>query len=77
MYGTTVIYPLSSAPEKYKYLIEINPMTFIIETFRYGFLGKGAYTMEGFIYSSTVTIVVFILGLVIFNKTEKNFVDTI
>ncbi len=77
MYGTTVIYPLSSAPEKYKYLIELNPMTFIIETFRYGFLGKGEYSVDGLMYSSIVTFVVFILGVIIFNKTEKNFVDTI
>jgi lipopolysaccharide transport system permease protein len=77
MYATTVIYPLSAAPEKYKYLIELNPMTFIIETFRYGFLGRGAYSIDGLMYSSAVTLVVFVLGVIIFNKTEKNFVDTI
>jgi lipopolysaccharide transport system permease protein len=77
MYGTTVIYPLSSAPDEYKYFIKLNPMTFIIETFRYGFLGKGEYSLDGLIYSSIVTFVVFIIGVIIFNKTEKNFVDTI
>lgn len=77
MYGTTVIYPLSAAPEKYKYLIELNPMTFVIETFRYGFLGTGQFTINGLIYSSIVTITIFISGVVIFNKTERNFVDTI
>jgi len=44
MYTTTVIYPLSAAPEKYKYIIELNPMTGIIEAFRYGFLGKGEFS---------------------------------
>ena len=77
MYGTTVIYPLSAAPEKYKYLIELNPMTFIIESFRYGFLGKGDFSVNGLIYSFVVTLIIFVIGIVIFNKTEKSFVDTI
>jgi lipopolysaccharide transport system permease protein len=77
MYGTTVIYPLSAAPVKYKYLIELNPMTFIIEAFRYAFLGKGEFSLNGLVYSSVVTIVMFIAGIIIFNKTEKSFVDTI
>ena len=77
MYGTTVIYPLSSAPAKYKHLIELNPMTFIIEAFRYGFLGKGDFSVNGLIYSSVLTVSVFLIGLIIFNKTEKSFVDTI
>jgi lipopolysaccharide transport system permease protein len=77
MYGTTVIYPLSAAPEKYKHLIELNPMTFIIETFRHGFLGSGSFSINGLIYSTSVTIIVFFLGIIIFNRTEKNFVDTI
>lgn len=77
MYGTTVIYPLSAAPAHYKVLIESNPMTFIIEAFRYGFLGKGSFSMEGLLYSTGVTLVIFFLGILIFNKTERNFVDTI
>lgn len=77
MYGTTVIYPLSSAPEKYKTIIELNPMTGIIEAFRYAFLGKGEFTVWSISYSVIVTLVVLFLGIIIFNKTEKNFVDTI
>lgn len=77
MYGTTVIYPLSAAPEKYKKFIELNPMTGIIEAFRYAFLGKGEFTVWSIGYSALVTIIVLFLGIVIFNKTEKNFVDTI
>ena len=77
MYATTVIYPLSAAPEKYKWLIELNPMTGIIEAFRYGFLGQGELTTTSFGYSAIFTIVVMFLGVIIFNKTEKNFVDTI
>ena len=77
MYATTVIYPLSAAPAKYKWLIELNPMTGIIEAFRYGFLGEGVMTMSTLGYSVIVTIVSLVLGVVIFNKTEKTFVDTV
>jgi len=77
MYATTVIYPLSAAPIKYKHLIELNPMTGIIEAFRYGFLGQGELTLQSIGYSSLFTFISLILGVVIFNKTEKTFVDTI
>lgn len=77
MYGTTVIYPLSAAPAKYKSIIELNPMTGIIEAFRFSFLGKGEFSVWSIGYSVLVTLVVLFLGVIIFNKTEKNFVDTI
>ncbi|WP_462224688.1 ABC transporter permease [Flavobacterium sp.] len=78
MYGTTVIYPLSYAKEKgYAYLVELNPMTGIIEAFRYAFLGKGEFTFASISYSVVVTFIILFLGIIIFNKTEKNFVDTI
>jgi lipopolysaccharide transport system permease protein len=77
MYATTVIYPLSAAPAKYKWLIELNPMTGIIEAFRFGFLGQGELTMSTLGYSVIVTLVSLVLGVVIFNKTEKTFVDTV
>jgi lipopolysaccharide transport system permease protein len=77
MYTTTVIYPLSSAPEKYKTLISLNPMTGIIEAFRYAFLGQGQISVNTLGYSTIFTIVVMVLGVVIFNKTEKTFIDTV
>jgi len=77
MYATTVIYPLSAAPAKYKWLIELNPMTGIIEAFRYGFLGQGEFTFNSFGYSVGFTLISLILGVLIFNKTEKTFVDTV
>ncbi|RZK56851.1 MAG: ABC transporter permease [Pedobacter sp.] len=80
MYATTVIYPLSTALEKYpKYawIIEYNPMTPIIETFRYGFLGEGSFSWVSLGYVSTVTFLILIFGIVIFNKVERNFVDTV
>lgn len=77
MYTTTVIYPLSAAPAKFKRLIELNPMTGIIEAFRYAFLGKGEFSVWSVGYSGLVTLIVLILGIVIFNRTEKTFVDSI
>ncbi|MBD3583444.1 ABC transporter permease [Flavobacterium selenitireducens] len=80
MYGTTVIYPLSEAKSKfseYAWIIEMNPMTGIIEAFRYAFLGQGNFTLASIGYSAIVTLVVLFAGVVIFNKTERNFVDTI
>lgn len=77
MYATTVIYPLSSAPEKYRHLVALNPMTGIIETFRYAFLGEGMFSWSLLGYSTFVAIVAMILGIIIFNKTEQNFIDTV
>ena len=77
MYTTTVIYPLSSAPAKYKSLISLNPMTGIIECFRYAFLGQGQLTWNTIGYSTIFTLISLLLGILIFNKTEKTFIDTV
>jgi len=78
MYATTVIYPLSYAREKgYSTLVELNPMTGIIEAFRYSFLGKGEFSLWSIGYSSIITVLILFFGILLFNKTEKNFVDTI
>lgn len=80
MYATTVIYPLSTAIEKYpKYawIIKYNPMTPIIETFRYGFLGNGSFSWHSLLYCVITTIIILIFGIIIFNKVEKTFVDTV
>ncbi len=77
MYATTVIYPLSAAPVKYKSIIALNPMTPILEAFRFAFLGKGEFSMYTLSYAALVTLVTLILGIIIFNKTERSFIDTI
>ncbi|ACU06085.1 MULTISPECIES: ABC transporter permease [Pedobacter] len=80
MYATTVIYPLSTALEKYPayaWIIEYNPMTPIIETFRYGFLGRGSFSWQNLGYCTFITFCITFLGVVVFNKVEKTFVDTI
>lgn len=80
MYATTVIYPLSTALTKYPeyaWIIEYNPMTPIIETFRYGFLGEGSFSWASLGYATGVTTALLLFGIVIFNKVERNFVDTV
>lgn len=77
MYATPVIYPLSFIPQKYKALIALNPLAALIETFRYGFIGTGQFYGGSFLYSMVISVCLFIAGLVVFNKVEKNFVDTV
>lgn len=80
MYATTVIYPLSEAKiqyPQYSWIIEYNPMTVVIEAFRYGFLGKGTFDLELLTYSTLVTVFLLLAGTFTFNKVERNFVDTI
>ncbi len=80
MYATPVIFPLSETIAKYpeySWIIELNPMSAMIETFRYGFLGSGSFSWIGLAYSGIVTSLFLIFGIVIFNKVERDFVDTI
>lgn len=76
-YSTTVIVPLSHVEEKYRWIIAANPMTQLIETFRYGFLGTGSFSWPALGYSALVTVVFLLFGTIIFNKVEKSFVDTV
>jgi lipopolysaccharide transport system permease protein len=77
MYATPVIYPLSTAPKQIKAIIALNPLSGLMETFRYGFLGTGQFYAGYFYYSVTFSVIIFFVGLIIFNKVEKNFVDTV
>jgi lipopolysaccharide transport system permease protein len=78
MYATPIIYPLSTITNPfYKKILTLNPLTGLIETFRYGFLNKGHFYSFAFVYSVSVSLVVLLLGIFIFNKVEKNFVDTV
>lgn len=77
MYATPVIYPLSSIGEKYKWLIKLNPMTSIVETFRHGFLGCGVLDWAGLGYSFVFAVAMVALGAIVFNKVEKSFMDTV
>jgi lipopolysaccharide transport system permease protein len=77
MYATPVIYPLSTVPEKYKALILLNPLTPVLEGFRSAFLGTGEFQLSHLALSFSITIIIFLIGLVVFNYTEKDFMDTV
>lgn len=77
MYVTPVIYPISSIPEKWRWIAVVNPITPVIETFRAGFLGAGNADWLGLVYSAAFTLVVLFIGVVIFNRVEKTFIDTV
>ncbi len=77
MYATTVIYPLSSVPEKYRWVLVANPMTPVVETFRYAFLGQGTVELLHLAYSAAFALVVLVVGVVLFNRVEQTFMDTV
>lgn len=77
MYTTPVIFPLSKLPEEYRWIMVANPMTPIIETFRYAFLGTGTFSWGLLGYSAAFTVVIFALGILLFNRVQKTFMDTV
>ena len=77
MYATPVVFSINSIPEEYKWALTANPLTGIFECFRYGFLGSGGFEPSSLIMSTIVTSIVLALGVVIFNKVEKSFMDTV
>jgi len=77
MYATPVIYPLSAVPEKYRGYILLNPVTAIVEGFRYAFLGSGSWSWAGLGYTAGFTAVILTVGVIIFSKVEKTFMDTV
>jgi lipopolysaccharide transport system permease protein len=80
MYGSAVMYPLSYFKQKLpniSWLVEYNPMTTIIEAFRYMTLGVGDYSTSNMVYTGFISFIIFMIGLIIFNRTEKSFIDTV
>ena len=77
MYLTPIVYPLSSVPEKYQTLILVNPMTAIVESFRFSYLGVSSLTLDGLMLSIIISFFLFFIGLLLFNIFEKTFMDTV
>lgn len=80
MYLSAVIYPMALIKDKipdYAWLVQYNPLAYVIETVRYMLLNVGTVSVLGLVYTFLVTVVVFFVGLLIFNKTEKRFIDTV
>ncbi len=77
MYATPIVYPLSEVHGKLKILVMMNPMTPVIETFKSIFLGAGSINMNMLLYSWIEVIVILLIGIIMFSKVEKNFMDTV
>jgi lipopolysaccharide transport system permease protein len=76
MYAT-IIFPLSAYPERFQWLALINPLIPLIETTKLGLLGSGYFDLNTYLYCIGFTLVSLIIGILIFNKTEQNFMDVV
>ena len=80
MYISAVVYPMALVEQKmpdFVWLVKYNPLAYIIETTRYMMLNVGTLPYWGLVYTFIITIAVFFMGLLLFNKTEKSFIDTV
>ena len=78
MYATPIIYPLSTITnEKLRFVMSLNPLTGIVEAFKYGFLGAGEFSWGMLAYSFGFMVVLLAVGIVIFNRVQRTFMDTV
>ena len=77
MYGSPIIYSVNAVPEKYKSIILANPLSIVVETFRYAYLGTGYFNWSSLGYSFIMMLMLLSLGVIIFNKVEQSFMDTV
>ena len=77
MYATPVIYPLSTMSADKQWIFQLNPMTSIIETFKFGSVGNGVFSWGWLAYSFGFMVLLLFVGIIIFNKVEKDFMDTV
>lgn len=77
MYATPIVYPLSSVPAELSRLIRFNPMTPVVNNFKYAFLGCGQPEIHSWLFSWAVTFIVLVPGILLFSRVEKTFMDTV
>jgi len=77
MYATPVVYPSSAMPKKFAFFLDINPLTGIFECFRHAYLGTGNFHPESLGLSTLLIFMLLALGVIIYNKVEKSFMDTV
>jgi len=77
MYATPIVYPVSMLPEDKRWLILLNPMSSFIEFFKFSVFGEGYVTILGMTYSVVMTVLLLFFGVMVFNKVEKGFIDTV
>lgn len=77
MYATPVIYPSSSVPQDYAWIVNMNPLVGLFDYMRYAYLGVGSFSMQTLVYPTLFSIGILFIGVLIFNKTQKTFMDTV
>ncbi len=77
MYATPVIIPYSAVPQRYKWIIDVNPMTPLLEGMRYGFTGHGAISWKSLVYSAVFSFAILLAGIIVFNRVQKNYIDIV
>ena len=77
MYASAVVYPLSEIPAEWRWLLVLNPMVPIIESFRFAFLGSGVVEIWQIAMGAGVCLLVLLSGILTFNHVEKTFSDTV
>ncbi|MGF1532075.1 MAG: ABC transporter permease [Bernardetiaceae bacterium] len=77
MYISAVVYPLSALPEEYRFFAAYNPLVPLMEGARYAILGIGSFAVEDLLWSVAFTLVVFFPAVLIFNYTERTFIDKV
>ena len=77
MYATPIVYPTSLIPQKYQWILALNPMAAIIEAFRYSFLGTGTVHPWQMAASAGMTALILFIGIILFSRTDKSFMDTV
>lgn len=77
MYASSVVIPLSEVPIEYQWIMKLNPVVAVIEAFKYGFLGTGQFIIGDLLYSFSCMLLLLIGGIVVFNKVERSFMDTV
>lgn len=76
-YATPIIYPLSSIPEQYRWIVIVNPVTSIVETLKFATMGVGSFSWMQLGYSFGFMVVLLAVGIVVFNKVQRSFMDTV
>ena len=77
VYATPIIYPLSKLSGKALMVAQLNPVSSLVELFRFGLFGKGTFTPESILYSTVFSVVLLVFGLLMFNRVERDFMDTV
>lgn len=77
MFATPVVYPASSLPDKWRWILLMNPMASVIEAFRFAFFGTGSINPQGWLISLSITVCILFVGIILFSRVEKSFMDTV